>query len=140
LRCPTDVEMRARVEAAFSDLDPTGGVAAECWRDYSRKLDRWRRSAPDVETLEARWPDFDAALGAILAPAPRLVAALDAAGAAVRLSDLAINHDRLRWALVSCHLMRDRFTVADLAFFMGMFEAEDVDELLADAARIGAGA
>ena len=34
---------------------------------------------------------------------------------------------------------RDRFTVADLAFLMGMWEPADVESLLDDAARIGAG-
>ena len=31
--------------------------------------------------------------------------------------------------------MRDRFTVADLAFLLGMWDAGDVDALLADAER-----
>jgi hypothetical protein len=35
--------------------------------------------------------------------------------------------------------MRDRFTVADLAFFMGIWDTADVDVLLVDAARLGAG-
>jgi hypothetical protein len=35
--------------------------------------------------------------------------------------------------------MRDRFTVADLAFFMGIWDRGDVDALLVDAARLGAG-
>ena len=44
-----------------------------------------------------------------------------------------------RWALANCHLMRDRFTVADLAFLMGIWEPADVDSLLLDAAALGAG-
>jgi hypothetical protein len=35
--------------------------------------------------------------------------------------------------------MRDRFTVADLAFLMGLWEADDVDRLLDEAAALGAG-
>jgi hypothetical protein len=35
--------------------------------------------------------------------------------------------------------MRDRFSVADLAFFMGIWEDSDVDALLVAAARLGAG-
>ena len=35
--------------------------------------------------------------------------------------------------------MRDRFTVADLAFLLGIWEAGDVEALLDDAARIGVG-
>ena len=58
----------------------------------------------------------------------------------MRLSELGVDRPRLRWALANCHLMRDRFTVADLAFFMGMWDSSDVDGLLDDAARLGAGA
>lgn len=140
LRWPTDDEMRSRVDEAFAPLDPTGATAAECWRDYSRKLTRWRDNREALETLERRWPAFDGAIDGILAAPERLVDALRRAGAPVRLSDLGIAAPRLRWALTNCHLMRDRFTVADLAFFMGMFEAHDVDVLLDDAAKIGAGA
>jgi hypothetical protein len=35
--------------------------------------------------------------------------------------------------------MRDRFTVADLAFLMGIWDADDVEAVLVDAARLGAG-
>jgi hypothetical protein len=37
-------------------------------------------------------------------------------------------------------LMRDRFSVADLAFFLGVWEQADVEQLLAEAAQLGAGA
>ena len=47
--------------------------------------------------------------------------------------------EREQFAVDACYLMRDRFTVADLAFFMGIWEAPDVDALLVDAARLGAG-
>jgi hypothetical protein len=35
--------------------------------------------------------------------------------------------------------MRDRFTVADLACFAGIWEEADVEEVLAEAAELGAG-
>ena len=50
-----------------------------------------------------------------------------AAGAPLRLSELGIDAGTARWALLHCHLMRDRFTVADLAFLLGIWEAGDVD-------------
>lgn len=140
LRFPSAEEMRTRVTAAFAGLDPDGATADECWRDYARKLERWRANAAAVETLHARWPALDAELDAILTPASRLADALRDAGAPVRLSELGIDAAQLRWALANCHLMRDRFTVADLAFFMGMFDDESVDALLASAAQLGAGA
>ena len=140
LRFPSADEMRSRVDAAFAGLDPDGATADECWRDYARKLERWRADAAAVGTLHDQWPAVDAKLDAILTPASRLVDALRDAGAPVRLSELGIDASRLRWALANCHLMRDRFTVADLAFFMGMFDDEGVDALLASAAQLGAGA
>jgi hypothetical protein len=57
----------------------------------------------------------------------------------VRLSELGIADRNARWALTHGHLGSDRFTVADLAFFMGIWDARDVDALLVDAARLGAG-
>jgi glycerol-1-phosphate dehydrogenase [NAD(P)+] len=140
LRFPAADEMQARVEAAFAPLDPSGATAHECWRDYSRKLERWRAAAPALATLHDRWPAFDGQLDRILVPTRRLIAALVDSGAPTRLADLGIDGPRLRWAIANCHLMRDRFTVADLAFFLGIFEAEHVDALLADAAALGAGA
>ena len=76
------------------------------------------------------------------APRPgraRLAGALAAAGAPLRLSELGIDAGTARWALLHCHLMRDRFTVADLAFLLGIWEAGDVDALLDDAGRLGVG-
>jgi glycerol-1-phosphate dehydrogenase [NAD(P)+] len=132
--------MRSRVYDAFGHLGASGATAGECWRDYETKLGRWHAAAPALRTLEARWADAERELDAILAPAARLVTALRESGAPTRMSELGVEPERLRWALANCHLMRDRFTVADLAFFMGIYEAAHVDRLLAEAASIGAGA
>ena len=57
----------------------------------------------------------------------------------MRLTQLGVRDATARWAVAHGHLMRDRFTVADLAFFMGLWEPADVDALLVGAARLGAG-
>ncbi len=141
LRCPEPAEMRSRVEEAFAGLDPSGAVARECWSDYARKLERWRAfvDADGPAALATGWAQLDATLGDLLASAPALAGALAAAGAPRRLSELGIEPDRARWALEHCHLMRDRFTVADLAFLAGGWEAGDVDEVLAEADALGVG-
>ena len=97
-----------------------------------------RRARP-LETLWERWPAFDAEVDPLLASPERLVGALRAARAPVRLTQLGIRDATARWALAHGHLMRDRFTVADLAFFMGVWNPRDVDSLLVGAARLGAG-
>jgi glycerol-1-phosphate dehydrogenase [NAD(P)+] len=139
LRFPDEAEMEDRVTRAFAAADPSGAMAAECWSDYRRKLARWHAARPRLETLADRWPWFDADVDRLLAPPERLVTALQRAQAPVRLSELGIDPERGRWALAHCHLMRDRFTVADLAFFMGRWEPADIDALMARVGALGGG-
>jgi glycerol-1-phosphate dehydrogenase [NAD(P)+] len=139
LRFPTLEEMEPRVRAAFADLDPSGEAGEKCWRDYSRKLERWHAARDQLATLPGRWAAFDAELDGLLAPPERLIAALRAARAPLRLTELGVSAATARWAVGNGHLMRDRFTVADLAFFMGIWDGRDVDRLLAEAGRMGAG-
>jgi glycerol-1-phosphate dehydrogenase [NAD(P)+] len=139
IRFPSPDEMERRVVEAFGPLDPSGWTARECWRDYARKLQRWHEAADVVRALPARWAEVDAQLEELLAPPGRLVDALRAARAPLRMSELGVDAGTLRWALANCHLMRDRFTVADLAFLMGLWEADDVERLLDEAAALGAG-
>jgi glycerol-1-phosphate dehydrogenase [NAD(P)+] len=131
--------MEPKVRAAFIEIDPSGRAAEECWRGYQRKLERWHDAREQLDTLWQRWPAFDLELDTLLVSPERLVAALRGARAPVRLTQLGVRDATGRWALAHGHLMRDRFTVADLAFFMGIWEPADVDALLVAAARLGAG-
>jgi glycerol-1-phosphate dehydrogenase [NAD(P)+] len=139
LRFPSPEEMEPRVRGAFATLDPTGLMGQECWRAYSRKLQRWHEARPELATLWERWPALDEQLDGLLASPERLVGALRAARAPIRLTQLGVRDTTARWALAHGHLMRERFTVADLAYFMGIWDAPDVDGLLVGAARLGAG-
>lgn len=139
LRFPAAAEMRPRVLQAFAHLDPSGTMGSECWRDYARKLERWHNARELLATLPARWESFDAELDSLLAAPERLIDALRAARAPTRLSELGVDETTARWALANCHLMRDRFTVADLAFLMGLWEPADIDLLLSEASELGAG-
>jgi glycerol-1-phosphate dehydrogenase [NAD(P)+] len=140
LRYPTPEQMRPRVLAAFAALDPSGRMGEECWRGYSVKLERWHASRGTLDQLAADWDEFEAELDGLLATPQRLIDALTTAGAPLRLGALGVDRQTLRWALANGHLMRDRFSVADLAFFLGIWEERDVDALLEDADRLGAGA
>jgi glycerol-1-phosphate dehydrogenase [NAD(P)+] len=140
LRFPDPAEMRPRVMAAFDGLDSSGRMGEECWRGYSRKLERWRASRAQLAGLASRWRDFEPELDGLLATPQRLIDALHGAGAPLRLGPLGVDEPTLLWALTHCHLMRDRFSIADLAFFLGAWEHTDAEALLADAAALGAGA
>jgi glycerol-1-phosphate dehydrogenase [NAD(P)+] len=132
MRCPAEDQMRPAVLQAFSPLDPTGVMAEECWRDYQRKLARWRERHGDVDQLDPAHLDEAARL---LEEPAVLRAALDRSGAPASMAQLdpPVDAQTTRWALANCHLMRDRFTVVDLAFLLGAWQPEDVDAVLAEA-------
>ena len=116
-------DCRRGSRAAFLPLDPTGAVAAECWSAYERKL-RWVNAhlgeirgglrglgRPRRQRSASCWPSR-----------PRVAGALRAAGAAATLDEPRARRpapDAVRWAVANCHLMRDRFTVVDLAEVTG---------------------
>jgi glycerol-1-phosphate dehydrogenase [NAD(P)+] len=141
LSFPAAAEMERRVHAAFDPLDPSGQVAEECWRDYSTKLERWRANRKALAALARDWAAHEPVLGELLVDPATLVDAMREAGAPVRFSELdpAVDAETARWAVANCHLMQDRFTVADLACFTGAWEDADVEQVLADAAELGAG-
>jgi glycerol-1-phosphate dehydrogenase [NAD(P)+] len=132
MRCPSEDEMRPAVLRAFSSLDPSGAMAAECWRDYQRKLARWRELHGDTDQLDPAYLDDAARL---LEEPEVLAAALQRSGAPARMADLdpPVDAPTTRWALANCHLMRDRFTIVDLALLLGVWEPPDVDAVLAEA-------
>ena len=141
VRVATPEEARARVVAAFSALDATGAMAEECWSDYERKLARWAAAQAQVGALADDWAVHERALRGLLAEPRELVEALRRAGAPLRFSELepAVDRDLVRWALASCHLMRDRFSVADLAWSLGLWDQDHVDDLITETEAIIAG-
>jgi glycerol-1-phosphate dehydrogenase [NAD(P)+] len=138
---PDAARMEALVRKAFAGLDPSGKVGEECWRSYAVKLERWRRARPEVEAFLAAWPEHRAELQGMVLPPERLAGALREAGAPTRFGQLdpPTPEDVARWALASCHLMRDRFTLADLLFFAGWWDEGFVERLLDRARKAGGG-
>lgn len=128
-----------RVRAAFAPLDLSGRMADECWRDVSRKLERWHAARAKVEAFATAWDLHRTALRSLLVSPDVLAGALAAAGAPRRIPDLepAAPEATLRWALGTLPLMRDRFTVADLRFFAGEWDDATVDDVLARSGILG---
>jgi glycerol-1-phosphate dehydrogenase [NAD(P)+] len=141
LRFPDAAQMRRRVAAAFDPLDPSGAMSRECMADYDAKLTRWHDSRDELAGLPAAWSGHEQTLDGLLVDPVRLVEALRKAGAPLRFGQLdpPVDPGTARWAVANCHLMRDRFTVADLACFLGAWTDEDVDAVLAEASTMDAG-
>jgi glycerol-1-phosphate dehydrogenase [NAD(P)+] len=141
LMFPDAEPMRRRVQAAFDPIDSSGAMSRECMADYDAKLARWHSHKDQLAGLAAAWPDHLAVLDSLLVDPVRLVEALRKVGAPLRFSQLdpPVDPETARWAVANCHLMRDRFTVADLACFLGAWTDADVDAVLAEASTMDAG-
>jgi glycerol-1-phosphate dehydrogenase [NAD(P)+] len=138
---PDAAAMEPVVRRAFAEVDPSGSVGEECWSDYRRKLERWRGLRPRVEGFLDGWPRYRSELGRMVAAPEVLGEALEEACAPARFGELQpqVSPETARWALTNCHLMRDRFTVADLLFFAGLWDGAFVEQILDRARRAGGG-
>jgi glycerol-1-phosphate dehydrogenase [NAD(P)+] len=138
---PDAATLEPVVRRAFAAIDPSGRVGEECWNDYRRKLERWKDLRPRVEDFLENWPQHRAELGRMVAAPEALGGALAEAGAPARFGELdpPVSPETARWALGNCHLMRDRFTLADLLFFAGQWDDAFIERILDRASSAGGG-
>ncbi len=125
----------AKVKAGFSALDPTGGLATQCWGHYQLKLVKWRNNQAKVTAFLANWNHIRAQHDTLNLDSYAIAACLRQARAPMRYSDLepAVPTGLLRWAVSNCQYMRERFTIADLLNFAGWWDEESVTQVLARA-------
>jgi len=117
---PTEVQMKARIETAFSPLDPTGRVAAECWSDYKVKLEAWHAHRADFEDLLRNWPDIQTQLRSLVKRpevAARILHAIDSPIDFEGLTPAPTNAE-VQFAFRNAPLIRHRFTLGDLLVFL----------------------
>lgn len=141
LAFPDPADIHPQVISAFRWLDADGAAAEECWTGYRRKLRLWHQNQPQVDLLADRWEQVATELRSHVGDPEEMATALAASGAPTTFRGLGtgVDADRARWAVKSSHLMRDRFTVVDLAHFTGHWSDDDIDAVLARAAEIGGG-
>ncbi|HEU4492592.1 MAG TPA: iron-containing alcohol dehydrogenase [Rubrobacteraceae bacterium] len=129
---PEESTSEPLVRDAFATIDPSGGVGEECWNDYAKKLALWRRSRGRVERFFGEWSEHRARMREMVLPPERLAGALREAGASARFGELdpPVAPEVARWALANCHLMRNRFTLADLLFLAGVWDEAFIERIL----------
>jgi glycerol-1-phosphate dehydrogenase [NAD(P)+] len=117
---PTEEQMKARIEAAFHPLDPSGRVAAECWSDYKIKLEAWHAHRPDFEEALGNWPDIQAKLQSLVKPPEVATRILHAISSPVRFEELTPRptESEVRFAFQNAPLIRRRFTLGDMFVFL----------------------
>jgi glycerol-1-phosphate dehydrogenase [NAD(P)+] len=118
----------AAVTEAFKDIDPQGSITKECLSDVTKKLDSWWLAQPAALNLLDEWKSDSSQLERLVPDADSLAQGLLLSGAPSGVEDLEswISDDVWEWAVSNCHLMRNRFTVVDLLYFAGRWEAQDV--------------
>jgi glycerol-1-phosphate dehydrogenase [NAD(P)+] len=128
---PSFATMEARVRETFDRIDPSGRMAAECWSDYSSKLEGWHAARPAFESFLAAWDVERARLRSLVPPAQECIEAVVTAGLPTRFEDLPvpIPEDQARWAFGSAHLMRNRLSHVDLLHFLGWLDESFVDRV-----------
>jgi len=117
---PTEAQMKARIDAAFHPLDPTGRVAAECWSDYRIKLEAWHAHRADFEMALQDWPAISAQLRSLAKPPNVAADIMHAISSPVRFAELTPSptESEVQFAFRSAPLIRHRFTLGDLFVFL----------------------
>ena len=138
---PEPASMEPVVRGAFEELDPTGEIGDECWSDYADKLQRWGDHRENFESFLRGWPHHRERLAGMVVTPERLAGALAEVGAPARFGELdpPSSPDIVRWAIRNCLFMRDRFTIADLLFFLDWWDEAFVERLLDRARTAGGG-
>jgi glycerol-1-phosphate dehydrogenase [NAD(P)+] len=133
---PAPEVVEPRVRATFDALDPSGAMAAECWASYRGKLVAWQAARPRVEAFVRDWPERRARLAELVEPPETVVQTLAMANHPLRYEDLGVPEDQARWAFQHGHLMRGRFSSADLLHFMGWLDDAFVEGVFAEYRRL----
>jgi len=132
LRVPDADEVRPLIEEAFSSLDPSGAMAAECWKACSRKLKWFSTHEAAVSAVLGQWGEHLRFLDPILRAPADLKSAVRDSDFPDRFPSLVppVGEEEALWAVKNCWLMRDRITIADLAMLTGNWKSQDVDSVL----------
>jgi len=133
---PTPETVEARIGQTFGPLDPSGRMAAECWRDYSRKLALWTASGERFDALRERWDEVVAPrLRQLVRPSATIREILKRCGHPLSFDDLdpPIPPEQARFALANAHLIRERFVIGDLLWWLDLGGDTLADDLLGHA-------
>jgi glycerol-1-phosphate dehydrogenase [NAD(P)+] len=131
---PATDAVEALIGATFGPLDPSGRMAAECWRDYQKKLALWSASGARFDAVRARWDGVVAPrLRALVRPSATIREILRRAGHPLTFDalDPPIPPSQARFALDHAHLIRERFVIGDLLWWLGLSGPSLADDLLA---------
>ncbi|MEO6715534.1 MAG: iron-containing alcohol dehydrogenase [Mycobacteriales bacterium] len=130
---PEESTRRDAVALAFAELGEK--TVEECWAGYSAKRSWLLEHQAKVEAMVSDWDAFTMTLSL---PTPEQFDEVShAGGLPTRAEDLGPCYDDglLFWALRNSHLLRERFSIVDLADLLGVWSDEAVRSIITDAEK-----
>jgi glycerol-1-phosphate dehydrogenase [NAD(P)+] len=119
---PEHAQMQMHIYQLFQSVDPTGGMAEECWSDYSKKLGQWYDNRAFFEQFCQSWHSLHREkLESLVCPPTVVQQILSSAGAPLIPQDLepSISWKEYDFAVKNGHFIRSRFVLSDLLYFLG---------------------
>jgi glycerol-1-phosphate dehydrogenase [NAD(P)+] len=110
-------EREAQVRAAFAGLDKAGAAALKTARE--KFIDNAEQAKRLTEGVFDVWDDMKQAVAEQLPPYAELRSLLESAGCPVKPAGLGLTKERVIAAAAKAQMIRNRFTVLDLAFETG---------------------
>lgn len=127
-RCYPEAEkMERRIRDVFAEIDPSGAMGAECWRDYQKKLVIWKNARPGFEQLLREWQSVRQTMRTLILPSTTYVKLLSDAGHPLTFEELDIPESQARWAYRNAYMLRKRVSTADLLIFLGWMDERWVE-------------
>jgi glycerol-1-phosphate dehydrogenase [NAD(P)+] len=129
---PSENDMYNEVYKAFSHLDEDQKVALECWKSYEKKLKAWHNNKESFTKFLDNWETFKEEVSDILQTPDFLSDCMHKTHAPTRFHLLSpsIDKNTAMWAIKHCHLYRNRFTLADMLFYIGWWNDELIQRVL----------
>jgi glycerol-1-phosphate dehydrogenase [NAD(P)+] len=118
---PSMDSMKKLIEDSFAEIDSSGKAGAECWADYSQKLEKWHAHRKDFESVLKEWNSIRAQLEVETCPPETIRDILQAVEAPTQWSQLnpPVDEKSARFAFMHASLMRKRLTLGDILIFTG---------------------
>ena len=113
-----------------------GEFADEVTAEYRRKRPSDEDLRDRVLFLKAHWRDLFAGLADVLRPPRRIRDILHAAGAPLTIGELSLTPGHLQHGFRTARYIRDRYTVLDLAFDVGILD-DAADDILKQSGCLG---
>lgn len=117
---PSAEEMRTRIEKNFAALDPSGGIASECWNEYAKKLDAWKHNRATFKQFLREWDSIRADLEGMVRPPTLLIEILQRMGSPTHFDQLnpPVPTEHIKFGFMNAPYIRNRFTLGDLFIFL----------------------